>query len=85
VREESLASVQVATFVELPPARQEVMCGGSGVCGKSGEEGFWGKVGRQVGDAKVSVFVADEVHRLNDTLPPCRTCLNSSSILSRVS
>ncbi|KIJ13017.1 hypothetical protein PAXINDRAFT_163784 [Paxillus involutus ATCC 200175] len=52
VREESLASVQVATFVELPPARQEVMCGGSGVCGKSGEEGFWGKVGRQVGDAK---------------------------------
>ncbi|KAF9241301.1 hypothetical protein BU15DRAFT_87236 [Melanogaster broomeanus] len=52
VREESLANVQVATFVELPPAREDVMGGGSGAGGRSGEEGFSGKLGRQVGDAK---------------------------------
>ncbi|KAF9219877.1 DUF1620-domain-containing protein [Gyrodon lividus] len=48
VREESLASVQVAAFLELPPARQDV----TGGAGGKGGQGFWGKVGRQVGDVK---------------------------------
>ncbi|KAG8215379.1 hypothetical protein J3R82DRAFT_8977 [Butyriboletus roseoflavus] len=49
VREESLATVQTATIVELPPTKEEVM-GGVGVGGKS--ESFWTKITRQIGDTK---------------------------------
>ncbi|KIJ64207.1 hypothetical protein HYDPIDRAFT_112159 [Hydnomerulius pinastri MD-312] len=51
VREESLAQVQVARFVELPPAREDIMGGIVDGQGRK-EEGFWGRVGRQIGDAK---------------------------------
>ncbi|KAF8554252.1 DUF1620-domain-containing protein [Imleria badia] len=49
VREESLATVQTATVVELPPSR-EVVGGGVGIGGKS--ESFWSKIARQIGDTK---------------------------------
>ncbi|KAF8439746.1 DUF1620-domain-containing protein [Boletus edulis BED1] len=48
VREESLATVQTVTIVELPPTREEVI--GAGVGGKS--ESFWSKIARQIGDTK---------------------------------
>ncbi|KAH0834201.1 hypothetical protein J3R83DRAFT_11513 [Lanmaoa asiatica] len=49
IREESLATVETATIIELPPTR-EVVIGGVGVGGKS--ESFWSKIARQIEDTK---------------------------------
>ncbi|KAN0080356.1 Protein of unknown function (DUF1620) domain containing protein [Tylopilus felleus] len=45
VREDSLATVQTATIVELPPTREEVI-------GGIKSESFWSKIARQIGDTK---------------------------------
>lgn len=59
VREESLATVQTATIVELPPTR-EVVRGGVGIGGRS--ESFWRKIARQIGDTKVRLHHRAERH-----------------------
>lgn len=58
VREESLATVQTATVVELPPTKEEVM---GGVGGKG--ESFWKKIARQIGDTKVRLRLRVQLRR----------------------
>ena len=77
VREESLATVQTATVVELPPTRVGVIGG----VGKN--ESFWSKVARQIGDTRVRLHLRVEPRRFDAFV--LRTCLTTSSILSRAS
>lgn len=81
VREESLATVQTATIVELPPTREGVI-GGVGTGGRN--ESFWSKVARQIGDTKVRLHLRVEPRHHFDAFV-LRTCLTTSSILSRAS
>jgi hypothetical protein len=60
IREESLATVQTTTIVELPPTKEEVT---GGVGAGSKHENFWGKIARQIGDTKVRLHLRIEPRR----------------------